>query len=176
MTVYRFESREIRGFVRNAVFSMLFTALVTMLCGGCGPWDQAPPMAKKVSEQPLTYQIVYAKGCPSLRPHVLRVWVFDTIPDPNIPAYVKVHQWHNLNMEVYWEIIARKPIPAEGFEITVGQVPDGFEQMVPAARPFVPQPGRKYSFGFETDWPCYQTYGADSALLDFAEREYAKQR
>ncbi len=176
MTVYRSESRQMGRFIRKAVLSTLFTALVTVLCGGCGPCDQAPPMAKKISEQPLTYQIVYAKGCPSLRPHLLRVWIFDTVPDPNIPPYVKVHQWHNLNMEVHWEIIARKPISAEGFQITVGQVPDGFEQMVPSGRPFVPQPGKKYSFGFETDWPCYQTYGVDRAFLDFAEREYARQR
>ena len=175
MTVYHPEIRQMGGFVRNTVLPTLFIALVTVLCGGCGPWDQASPMPEKISEQPLAW-IVYAKGCPALRPHLLRAWIYDPVPDPNIPPYVKVHQWHNLNMKVYWEIIAKKPITAEGFRITAGQVPDGFEQMVPAGRPFVPQPGRKYLFGCETDWPCYQTYGADSAFLDFAEREYAKQR
>jgi hypothetical protein len=164
------------GFIRNLVLLMLSAPLVIVLCTGCGPADHLPPTAKKLSEQPLTYQIVDAKGCPSLHPHLLRVWVFDAIPDPNIPPYIKVHQWHRLNMKVYWEVIARKPIPAEGLQITVGEVPEGFEQTVPTGRPFVPQSGRRYSFGFETDWPCYQTYGADSTWLDFARREHAKQR
>jgi hypothetical protein len=162
--------------LQDVALSAMSIAASAGLCGGCGPYDTAPPYAEKIASHPDTYRIAFAHGCPSLRPHVLRAWIFESAPDPNIPPYVKVHQWHNLDMKVYWEIIARKPIPAEAFQITVGQVPDGFEQMVPAGRPFSPQPGRRYSFGFETDWPCYQTYGADSALLDFAEREHAKQR
>jgi hypothetical protein len=165
-----------RRSLQSTALSGLIMAASAALCSGCGPCDRLPPYAEKVSSHPDTYRIAFARGCPSLRPRVLRAWVFDFVPDPNIPPYVKVHQWHHLSMEVYWEIIARKPIPAEGFQITVGQVPDGFEQMVPVGRPFVPEPGRKYSFEFETDWPCYQIYGADPAFLDFVEREHARER
>lgn len=161
--------------LHKSVLLALAVAGAAIVCGGCGPWDMAPPYTEKVSSHPDTYRAVFARGCPSLRPHVLRVWVFDYVPDPNIPPYVKVHQWHELNMDVHWEIVARRPIPAEGFQITVGQVPDGFEQVIPAGQPFVPEPGRQYSFGWETDWPCYQTYGADIALWAIRKGEHAKE-
>jgi hypothetical protein len=163
-----------REFVHDTVFLMLFMVPIVTECSGCGPDDHVPPLAEKICEEPITYQIVYAKGCSSLRPHLLRVWVFDDLPDPNRPPYVKVHDWDQLDMRVYWEIIARRPVAAEGFRITVGQVPDGFEQVLPIGQHFVPPPGRKYHFEFETDWPCYQRYGVDSGFLEFAEKHHAR--
>lgn len=104
---------------------------------------------------------------------MLRVYAHEYVADPNIPPYVMVHQWHQLNMKVHWEIIARQPIRAEGFEITIGQVPKGFEQVVPPPdQTFIPDPSKSYSFGFETDWPCYQHYGVPPYFLDFAERAH----
>lgn len=86
-----------------------------------------------------------------------------------------VHRWHQLNIEVHWEIIAREPISADGFELTIGQVPEGFEQVVPYPdQSFVPVPGKDYNFEVETDWPCYQTYGVDSGFLEFVEEEREK--
>jgi hypothetical protein len=141
----------------------------------CGPCDKEPPIIEKVDTRPFTYRIIGADGCLSLRPHILRAWVFDYVPDPNIPSYVMVHQWHQLNIDVRWEIIARKPISADGFELTIGKVPEGFEQVVPPPNEsFIPVLGKDYNLEVETDWPCYQTYGVDSSFLEFAEKEREK--
>ncbi len=153
------------------------TLLLSLLLSlsSCGPCDKIPPIDEKVKGQPFTYRIVGADGCPSLRPNLLRAWVFDHIPDPNIPSYFMVHQWHRLNITVYWEIIARKPIRAEGFKVTIGEVPEGFEQVVPPpGQSFTPILGKDYKFGFETDWPCYQTYGVESGFLEYVEKQREK--
>jgi hypothetical protein len=65
-----------------------------------------------------------------------------------------------LNVEPLWEIVAREPIKANGLVLIIGQVPDGFDQVMPAAgQIFTPVPGKEYRLEVETDWPCYQTYG-----------------
>lgn len=152
------------------IFSLFAIAKVL---SGCGPCDKLPPRARQIEGRPPRYQIYFADGCLSLRPRVLRVYAYDYIPDANIPPYIMVHQWHQLNMKVHWEIIAHQPIRAEDFQITIGQVPKGFEQVVPPpGQPFIPDPSKSYSFGFETDWPCYQHYGVPPHFLDFAERAH----
>lgn len=149
--------------------------IIGIMLSGCGPCDKAPPMARQIENQPPRYQIYFADGCLSLRPRVLRVYAYDYIPDPNIPPYIMVHQWHRLNIKVYWEIIARRPIRAEGFEVKIGKVPEGFEQVVPPPdQTFAPDPRKRYRFGFETDWPCYQDHGVPPHFLDFAERKHEK--
>ena len=149
--------------------TLSFFTIATMV-SGCGPHDKLPPTARRIEDQPPRYQIYGADGCLSLRPRVLRVWAYDHIPDPNTPPYVMVHQWHRLNIKVHWEIIAREPIRAEGFEVTIGQVPEGFEQVVPPPdQTFAYDPHKDYKFGFETDWPCYQDHGVPPYLLGFAE-------
>lgn len=149
--------------------------IIGIMLSGCGPCDKAPPMARQIEGQPPRYQIYFADGCLSLRPRVLRVYAYDYIPDPSIPTYIMVHQWHHLNIKVSWEIIARRPIRADGFEVTIGKVPEGFEQVVPPPdQTFAPDPLKRYHFGFETDWPCYQDHGVPPYFLDFAERKHEK--
>lgn len=155
--------------IRMTITFSLFT--VGTMISGCGPCDKAPPMAQKMQGPAPSYRIYFADGCLSLRPRLLRVYAYDHIPDPNIPPYIMVHQWHRLNIKVHWEIIARQPIRAEGFVVTIGQVPEGFEQVVPPPdQTFAPDPRKSYNFGFETDWPCYQDHGVPPYFLDFAER------
>ena len=149
--------------------------IIGIMLSGCGPCDKVPPLAKQIEGQPLRYQIYLADGCQSLRPRVLRVYAYDYVPDPNIPPYIMVHQWNRLNIKVYWEIIARRPIIAEGFEVTIGEVPEGFEQVVPPPnQTFTTDLRQRYHFGFETDWPCYQDYGVPPYFLNFEERKYEK--
>ena len=156
--------------------SMTFILFIFgIMLSGCGPCDKAPPMARRIEGQPPRYQIYFADGCLSLRPRVLRIYAYGYIPDPHIPQYIRVHQWHRLNSMVYWEIIARRPIRAEGFEVTIGEVPEGFEQVVPPpSQTFAPDARKHYQFGFETDWPCYQDYGVPPYFLNFEERKYEK--
>ena len=115
-------------------------------------------MAEKMEGPSPDYRIYFADGCPSLRPNLLRVYAYEHIP-----------------IKVQWEIIARQPIRAESFEVTIGQVPEGFEQVVPPPdQTFTPDPRKSYNFGFETDWPCYQDHGVPPYFLDFAERKREK--
>lgn len=141
---------------KTAITFSLFT-IGTML-SGCGPCDKAPPMVRQIEGQPPRYQIYFADGCLSLRPKLLRVYAYEHTP-----------------IKVQWEIIARQPIRAEGFEVTIGHVPEGFEQVVPPLdQTFAPDPRKSYNFGFETDWPCYQDHGVPPYFLDFAERKHEK--
>ncbi len=141
---------------KTAITFSLF--IVGIMLSGCGPCDKLPPMVRQIEGQPPRYQIYFADGCLSLRPRLLRVY-----------AYEQTH------VKVQWEIIARQPIRAEGFEVTIGQVPEGFEQVVPQPdQTFAPDPRKSYNFGFETDWPCYQDHGVPPYFLDFAERKHEK--
>lgn len=45
-----------------------------------------------------------------------------------------------------WKIEAKREIPAWGFAVTAGQVPDGFEQIIPTPpKKFQPLPGEEYT-------------------------------
>lgn len=166
----RRSSTELKGrkVLNGKCWGRYLSFITIALIQGCGLCDRIPPRIQKVDSRPFSYRVVGADE----RVHLLRAWAFDFVPDPNIPPYVMVHQWHKLNIKIYWEIIARKPISANDFELTIGEVPDGFEQVIPSPEHrFIPISGKDYNFNIETDWPCYQTYGVDSGFLDFAERE-----
>ena len=52
-----------------------------------------------------------------------------------------IHVWDDLRF--YLRIIAEKPVDAEGFKITEGEVPDGFIQVIPSPEIiFQPTPGK----------------------------------
>ncbi|MHC4476437.1 MAG: hypothetical protein ACYTEL_12365 [Planctomycetota bacterium] len=126
---------------------------------GCGPCDVACPALMKMQGQPFSFR-VNACQCPSLRPHVLRAWASEWTPEPIVPSPFVRDKCDRLDVEPLWEIIARKPVKANGFVLTIGQVPDGFDQVIPAAgQIFMPVSGKEYRLEIETDWPCYQNYG-----------------
>jgi hypothetical protein len=50
-----------------------------------------------------------------------------------------------------WEIKATRDIPVSDFKVTVGNVPEGFEQLIPKPpEKFVPVPGEKYAIHIHT--------------------------
>jgi hypothetical protein len=51
-----------------------------------------------------------------------------------------------------WKIIATRDIPARGFAVTAGVVPEGFEQIIPAPpEKFHPVPGTEYDIMIDTN-------------------------
>jgi hypothetical protein len=58
--------------------------------------------------------------------------------------------------EIVWYVKATRKIPVRGFVVTVGSVPDGFEQIIPAPfEAFVPTPGQQYQIGVDGDFDPY---------------------
>jgi hypothetical protein len=52
-----------------------------------------------------------------------------------------------------WDIQARKSIPVKHFRITVGIIPEGFEQVVPPPpRTFIPTHGEEYLIGIDAEF------------------------
>jgi hypothetical protein len=132
---------------------------VVLLAQGCGPCDMACPPLIKVEGQPFTFR-VNASQCPSLQPHLLRAWAYEWTPEPTTPGLLVEDKCDRFNIEPLWEIIAQEPVKANGLVLTIGRVPDGFDQVLPAAgQIFTPVSGKEYRLEIETDWPCYQTYG-----------------
>ena len=61
---------------------------------------------------------------------------------------VRVTDWveaYKGNIIVYWEIRAKERVSMHGFQVEVGRVPEGFEQIVPEGGAiFTPEPGKLY--------------------------------
>ena len=58
-----------------------------------------------------------------------------------------------------WDIKAISDIPVPDFKVTVGEVPEGFEQLIPKLpEKFVPIPGRKYTIYIHTKFADNHKY------------------
>jgi len=111
-----------------------------LLCGflvlsGCiFPHDRLS-IPEKVENLPNTF---YLKGNSIWGEKVVRVevWTYS----PTTP------------MEPAWRIVAKEEVPLKGFTITAGQIPPGFEQLIPAgAKKFHLIPGHEYGIAIITD-------------------------
>lgn len=142
-----------RRIVHKTVFAIMSFAAGSLI-HGCGPCHKIPASPRNVEGQPFTYRLV-GPG------HLLRAYAYEGFElDSNLPPDVEVDPLWGTAIKIHWEIIARKPVRARGFEVTIGKVPEGFEQIVPPPEvTFTPVPGKNYYFYIETDWPFYQWRG-----------------
>ena len=106
-----------------------------VLVQGCGMMEAKPLSLEPVETRPNTFQTVVPGSLISWgeKHWITGISVFQV--DPTQPEGSKV----------YWRLTTPKPVGAKGFELVIGQVPDGFEQMIPGVgEVFVPIPGQEY--------------------------------
>ncbi len=138
MTHYRPHSRSSSLILRKVCFAAILV-LVCVLLQGCpifpiyGHPDQIPPYLKPVDGLPNTYRMFVLKVFRNQED-----WV----------KAVRVTDWKEAykgNIVVYWEIRAKERVSMHGFQVEVGRVPEGFEQIVPeGGAKFTPEPGKLY--------------------------------
>ena len=125
--------------------SLMTSLLISVLVHqGCGYPDKVPSHFEKIAKQPNAFRMVVIQ--PNLLIH----------PREHIRA-IKVYQresYYSDNVKECWKIIANKPIDAEGFEIIVGIVPEGFRQVTPSPDDvFTTVPGVRYEIAVSIDHP-----------------------
>ena len=138
MTRYRPHSRRSSLSLRRICFAALLL-LACVLLQGCpifpsyGHPDVVAPHLEQIDGHPNTY----------------RMFVLSTFRNQEdwVKA-VRVTDWREAykgNTIVYWEIRATERVSMHGFQVKVGNVPEGFEQIVPegGAR-FTLEPGKLY--------------------------------
>jgi hypothetical protein len=128
-------------------FLIIFLIIITVLISGCpsGYPDKAPSHFEKVDGKPNTFQMVvipYYSLLPQPKERVSGVKVYET------------SDIYSKEEKVWWEIRAKEPVDAKGLEVIAGQVPDGFEQIDPAAgQIFKPVKGKKYYIAVDLENP-----------------------
>ena len=138
MTRYRPRSQRTSLSLRNVCFAALLL-LVCALLQGCpifpsyGHPDQVAPYLKQTDEHPNTFRM-----------SILRVFrrQEDWVKAVRVTDWVEAYKG---NIIVYWEIRAKERVSMHGFQVEVGRVPEGFEQIVPeGGAKFLPEPGKLY--------------------------------
>ena len=112
----------------------IFAAAV-VLVQGCGMMEKKPLRLEQMENRPNTFQtVVPGRLIPwGEKDLIIGISVFQV--DPAEPEGSKV----------YWRLIAPAPVKAKGFKLVIGEVPDGFKQMIPlVGEVFVPIPGQEY--------------------------------
>jgi len=123
--------------------SLLLTSLCWFILpmNGCGYADKPPSHFVKIPD----------------RPNAFRMYVINPFFQPRdriCGVRVTVYHSHSDLPEVCWEIKANEPVDAAGFEIVVGQVPEGFQQVIPnSGQRFDPVPGRHYDIEVDLEHP-----------------------
>ena len=109
-----------------------------LLAQGCGMMEAKPLSLERVETRPNTFQTVV--------PGSLIPW-----GEKDFMTGISVFQVDSAEPQgskVYWRLLAPKPVKAKGFELVIGEVPDGFKQMIPPeGEVFVPAPGEEYYLG-----------------------------
>jgi hypothetical protein len=118
----------------------LAATIGTLLTGGCWWFTLEPIQAPYITREPPYAAILQ----------------FPYKEDERILDFV-VHQElgarydHTLSFSTRWQIRALQPVPAAGFQVQIGHVPEGFKQLVPAnGDQFVPESGGKYMLTITT--------------------------
>jgi hypothetical protein len=113
----------------------LAAALAVVLVQGCGMMQKRPLRLEQMETRPNTFETVVPR---SLVPWgekdlITGISVFQVVPaEPE-------------GSKVYWRLIAPTPVKAKGFKLVIGEVPDGFTQMIPPpGEVFIPTPGQEY--------------------------------
>ncbi len=114
---------------------LLAAALAVVLTQGCGMMQRKPLRLEQMETRPNTFETVVPRGLIPWGEKDLITGISVFQVDPAQPEGSKV----------YWRLIAPKPIKARGFKLVIGEVPDGFTQMMPSpGEAFAPTPGQEY--------------------------------
>jgi hypothetical protein len=115
---------------------LLIVALAGILITqGCGYADKLPSYFEQIKGKPNAFRMFVIEPFGLFQPResirAIRVLECDGI-------YLR-------DCEVRWEVIADRPVVAEGFEVIAGIVPTGFDQVIPrSGQVFTPIPGKNY--------------------------------
>ncbi len=105
-----------------------------LLMGGCWSFTLEPVQAPYITREPpytAILQFPY-KGD-------------ERILDVAVRQELGASYDHTFSFSTRWQIRAIQPVPATGFQVQIGHVPEGFEQLVPAnGKQFTPEPRGKY--------------------------------
>jgi hypothetical protein len=92
----------------------------------------------------------------TFRPELLSLWG---------EKVIKVEVWKTKEdgsgpSTLVWQINANEDIPARGFAVTAGEVPDGFVQVTPSSSEvFSVEPGKEYAIVIYTNRSCCHSMG-----------------
>jgi hypothetical protein len=111
------------------VLITVFGFFISVVATGCCMIIPAKPVqpAYITAEPPYTARLMfpYKKG--------------EKVRKFKIYEYKDIERFPGWERTLCWHIKATKPVPAEGFGVTIGNVPNGFKQVVPKQNmPFVP--------------------------------------
>lgn len=132
--------------MKTSFFLAIFYGLLS--CCGCviDPIPSYPP--ERAKDQPNTFKI----------PHQL-FFLYSKADEDKIQSVSVEDRTEKVKV---WEIKAIGDIPVPDFKVTVGEVPEGFEQLIPTLpEKFVPIPGGQYTIYINTkfaDNPKYSPH------------------
>lgn len=107
-----------------------YLVIILAVVSGCGDRVIAPRMIRK---KPVTFE----PGD----------WAFG-----EKTTMVEVIEFFDNGYSIVWKIKAKDAVPSYGFKVEVGNVPDGFEQVVPIpSKKFTPISGKEYRITIMTD-------------------------
>lgn len=110
------------------------------LVSGCWQFTLEPVQAPYVTRKPpyvAILQFPYKKN--------------ERIRDVVVRQEIGAEYNHTYNFETCWHIKAVAPVRAEGFSVAIGDVPEGFRQLVPQdGHSFAPIVGSKYVIQIKT--------------------------
>jgi hypothetical protein len=122
---------------KSISFSGVFaisTALVA-ISAGCGYPDKMPSYLRPVANCPDCF-VIETVGSPGPFQPKERVRAIRVVERDSLYTEVK---------KVCWQVVADEPVLAKGFKVTVGEVPEGFRQVIPEPpEVFAAVPGRRY--------------------------------
>jgi hypothetical protein len=119
----------------TGTFRALIVFIIVAQVQGCGVFEKKPVQLEQKEDRPNTFRLVRPKSLIPFgeKDYIVGLSVFQIVPaEPE-------------GTKVYWRLNAPRPVRAQGFEVVIGEVPDGFEQLIPTqGKVFTPVPGLEY--------------------------------
>jgi hypothetical protein len=118
----------------------LMGTIGSLLMGGCWWLTLEPIQAPYVTREP-PYAVILQF------PYKENERILDLVVRQELGARYD----HTYSFSTCWQIRATRPVPAMGFQVQMGRVPEGFTQLVPMNEDqFLPVPGGKYVLAITT--------------------------